>query len=47
MAELTWLSTDVWDDIAKGHNKHTRSVNSDVILSFDWSSINMNKKSRK
>ena len=47
MAELTWLSTDVWDDIAKGHIKHTRSINGDVILSCDWSSIDMNKKSRE
>ena len=32
---LTWLSTDVWDDIANGHNKHTSSINGDVILSCD------------
>ena len=27
------LHTDVWDDIAKKHNKHTSSVNSNDILS--------------
>ena len=33
--DLIWLSTDVWDDITKGHNKHTGSVGSNVILSCD------------
>ena len=32
---MIWLSTDVWDDITKGHNKHTGSVGGDVILSCD------------
>ena len=30
-----WLSTDVWDGIAKEHNKHTSSIRGDVILSCD------------
>ena len=40
----TWLSTDVWDDIVKGHYKHTRSVKGDVIYddSFNNNVIQFN-----
>ena len=34
--KLIWLSTYVWDNIAKGHNKHTSSIKDDVILSCDY-----------
>ena len=36
LQNLTWLSTDVWDDMIKGHDRHTGSSGNDVILSCGW-----------
>ena len=32
---LIWLSTDVWDNIVKGHNEHTGNIKDNFILGCD------------